>query len=53
MKIADVFASRLAQLQRESEISERKTAATIARAHALITDLQEMEARWNREDATL
>jgi hypothetical protein len=53
MKIADVFASRLAQLQRESEISERKTAATIARAHAFIADLQEMEERWKREDATL
>ena len=53
MKIADMFAARLSQLQRESEISERKTAATIARAHALITDVQEMEARWAREDRSM
>jgi hypothetical protein len=53
MKIADMFAARLSQLQRESEISERKTTATIARAHALIADLQEMEARWAREDRSI
>ena len=53
MKIADVYAPHLAQLQRESEISERKTAATIALGHALIADLQEMEERWKREDQML
>jgi len=50
MKIADFFAAQLADLQRQSEISEKKTAQTIARAHALIHDLQEMEQRWQRED---
>jgi len=53
MKIADLFEAQLLQLQRESEISERKTAATLARAKALISDLEEMESRWKREDATL
>ena len=53
MKIADVFAAQLSQLQRESEISERKTAVTLARAKALISDLEEMESRWKRENATL
>ena len=53
MKIADVFAAQLSQLQRESEISERKIAVTLARAKALISDLEEMESRWKREDATL
>ena len=53
MKIADMFAAQLSQLQRESETSERKTAAALARAKALISDLEEMERRWTREDATL
>lgn len=51
MKIADMFAAQLSQLQRESEISERRTAATLARAKVLVSDLKEMQDRWDRDDA--
>lgn len=44
--IADAFQARLEDLQRRSEITDRKVAATIARCHQLIAEQQEAEARW-------
>jgi hypothetical protein len=51
--IADMFQARLEALQRHSEITDRKVAATIARAHQLIADQQAEEARWAAEHPDL
>jgi hypothetical protein len=51
--IADTFAARLAALQRQSEITDRKVAATIARCHQLIAEQQAAEARWAAEHPEL
>jgi hypothetical protein len=47
--IADAFKARLEDLQRQSEITDRKVAATIARCHQLIAEEQAAEARWAAE----
>ena len=47
MSIADMFAARLAELKRQDEESQRKTAETIARARQLIDDLEAMD--WETE----
>ena len=44
--IADTFAARLAALQRQSEITDRKVAATIARCHQLIAEQEQAERQW-------
>jgi hypothetical protein len=44
--VADAFQARLEALQRQSEITDRKVAATIARCHQLIAEEQAAEARW-------
>lgn len=44
--IADTFAARLAALQRQSEITDQKVAATIARCHQLIAEQEAEEAKW-------
>ena len=44
--IADAFQARLDALEKQSEITDRKVAATIARCRLLITEQQESEARW-------
>ena len=51
--IADTFAARLAALQQQSEITDRKVAATIARCHQLIAEQQASEARWAAEHPDL
>jgi len=51
--VADAFAARLAALQRQSEITDRKVAATIARCHQLIAEQQAAEARWRAEHPDL
>ena len=51
--VADAFAARLAALQRQSEITDRKVAATIARCHQLIAEQQAAEARWAAENPDL
>ena len=43
MSIADMFAAQLAELKRQDEESQRKTAETIARARQLIDDLEAMD----------
>jgi len=47
MSIADIFAAQLAELKRQDEESQRKTAETIARARQLIDDLEAMD--WETE----
>ena len=47
MSIADMFATQLAELKRQDEASQRKTAETIARARQLIDDLEAMD--WETE----
>lgn len=49
--IADAFAARLAALQCQSEITDRKVAATIARCHQLIAEQAQAEARWADQNA--
>lgn len=51
--IADAFQARLEALQRQSEITDRKVAATIARCHQLITEVQASDARWAAEHPDL
>ncbi len=51
--IADTFAARLAALQQQSEITDRKVSATIARCHQLIAEQQAAEARWAAEHPEL
>jgi hypothetical protein len=51
--VADVFAARLAALQRQSEITDRKVAATVARCHQLIAEEQAAEAKWAAENPDL
>jgi len=51
--IADDFQARLEALQRQSEITDRKVAATIARCHQLIAEQQAAEARWRAEHPDL
>ena len=51
--IADTFAARLAVLQRQSEITDRKVAATIARARQLIAEHEAEEAKWTAEHPDL
>jgi hypothetical protein len=51
--IADTFAARLAALQQQSEITDRKVAATIARARQLIAEHEAAEARWRAEHPDL
>lgn len=49
-QIADLFKAQLDALKAADAESARKTAETIARAHALISDLEEQERRWQIED---
>ena len=51
--VADAFAARLAALQRQSEITDRKVAATIARCHQLIAEHEAAEAKWSAEHPDL
>lgn len=51
--IADAFQARLEDLQRRSEITDRKVAATIARCHQLIAEQQAAEQRWAAENPDL
>jgi hypothetical protein len=51
--IADTFSARLEALKRQSEITDRKVAATIARAHQLIAEQQAEEAKWAAEHPDL
>lgn len=51
--IADMFQARLEALQRQSEVTDRKVAATIARCHQLIAEEQAAEARWAAENPDL
>jgi hypothetical protein len=51
--IADAFQARLEDLQRRSEITDRKVAATITRCHQLIAEQQAAEARWAAEHPEL
>ena len=51
--IADAFQARLEALQRQSEITDRKVAATIARCHQLIAEEQAAEAKWAAENPDL
>jgi hypothetical protein len=51
--IADAFQAQLEDLQRRSEITDRKVAATIARCHQLIAEQQGAEARWAAEHPEL
>jgi len=51
--VADAFAARLAALQRQSEITDRKVAATIARARQLIAEHEAEEAKWTAEHPDL
>ena len=51
--VADAFQARLEALQRQSEITDRKVAATIARCHQLIAEEQAAEARWRAENPDL
>jgi hypothetical protein len=51
--IADTFAARLAALQRQSEITDRKVAATIARCRELIAEQEESERRWQTQHPDL
>jgi len=51
--IADTFAARLAALQQQSEITDQKVAATIARCHQLIAEEQAAEARWAADNPDL
>ena len=51
--VADTFAARLAALQRQSEITDRKVAATIANCHQLIAEHQAAEAKWAAEHPDL
>ena len=51
--VADAFQARLEALQRQSEITDRKVAATIAKCHRLIAEEQAAEARWAAENPDL
>ena len=51
--VADTFQARLEALQRQSEITDRKVAATIAKGRRLIADEQAAEARWAAENPDL
>ncbi len=51
--LADAFAARLAALQQQSEITDRKVAATIARAHQLIAEHEAAEAKWRADHPDL
>jgi hypothetical protein len=51
--IADAFQARLEALQRQSEITDRKVAATIRRCHRLIAEQEQAEARWRAENPDL
>lgn len=51
--IADAFQARLEDLQRRSEITDQKVAATIARCHRLIAEQQAAEERWAAENPDL
>jgi hypothetical protein len=44
--IADAFQARPEALQQQSEIADRKVAATINRCHQLITEVQASDAQW-------
>ena len=44
--IADMFKARLEALQQQSAETDRKVAATIARAHQLIAEHEAAEAKW-------
>ena len=51
--VADMFQARLEALQRQSEINDRKVAATIANCHQLIAEHQAAEAKWAAENPDL
>jgi hypothetical protein len=51
--IADAFQARLEALQRQSEITDRKVAATIARCHQLIAEQEQAERQWRAENPDL
>jgi hypothetical protein len=51
--LADTFQARLEALQQQSEITDRKVAATIARAHQLIAEHEAAEAKWAAEHPDL
>ena len=51
--IVNMFQGRLEALKRQSEITDRKVAATIARARQLIADQQAEEAKWAAEHPDL
>jgi hypothetical protein len=44
--IADTFQAQLEDLQRRSEITDQKVAATIARCHQLIAEHEAAEREW-------
>ena len=44
--IADAFQAQLEDLQRRSEITDQKVAATIARCHQLIAEQEQAEREW-------
>jgi hypothetical protein len=48
-----MFQARLEALQQQSEITDRKVAATIARAHQLIAEHETEEAKWAAEHPDL
>ena len=48
-----MFQARLEALQRQSEVTDRKVAATIARWHQLIGEQQESERRWQTQHPDL
>lgn len=41
--IASLFAARLAELEEQSKESERKTAETLSRVHALVASLEALD----------
>jgi hypothetical protein len=51
--IAEMFQGRLEALQRQSEITDRKVAATIKHCHQLIAEQQAEEAKWAAEHPDL
>lgn len=51
MNTSATFAARLDALRNQSQATDRENAATLAAIQTLISDLQEMGERWDREDA--
>ncbi len=51
--IADMLKARLEALQQQSEITDRKVAATIANCHQLIAEHEAAEDKWRADHPEL